>query len=108
MRHQEINLLALTFTIWAVFEFAKSLLSEKIRRRFCVHSDIPRLQKAVKDCSYLPAEYGGNIPLIQQAKKWAQYLEAIRPRLTALDEMKTDGKKEKKTLERKSSLFGWF
>lgn len=109
MRHRQINLLSLPFGIWAVFEFAKSLLSDKIRKRFCVHGDITKLQKSLEDHSFLPEEYGGQIPLKQQAQQWAHHLEEIRPRLLALDtmkvEVKTDGKEQNR---RKSSFLGWF
>lgn len=43
MRHKDINLLNLPFPMWAVFEFCKTLLSDKIRKRFSVLSSIDKL-----------------------------------------------------------------
>lgn len=109
MRHREINLLSLPFGVWAVFEFAKTLLSDKIRKRFCVHGDIVKLQKKFPDISFLPREYGGQTPLHQQATDWATHLEIIRPRLLALDAMNVDIKQSQvKCKERKSSFWTLF
>ena len=44
MRHKDINLLNLPFPMWAVFEFCKTLLSDKIRKRFTVLSNIEKLK----------------------------------------------------------------
>lgn len=109
MRHREINLLSLPFGVWAVFEFAKTLLSDKIRKRFSVHGDINKLHKKFADTSFLPQEYGGQTPLLDQAKEWAHHLETIRPRLLALDTMNVDVKQSQvKCKERKSSFWTLF
>ena len=44
MRHKDINLVNLPFPMWAVFEFCKTLLSDKIRRRFSVINSIEKLK----------------------------------------------------------------
>ena len=44
MRHKDINLVNLPFAMWAVFEFCKTLLSDKIRRRFSVINSIEKLK----------------------------------------------------------------
>jgi hypothetical protein len=38
MRHREIHILNLPWTISLIFQFAKSLLSEKIRNRIQIYS----------------------------------------------------------------------
>ena len=43
MRHKDINLLNLPFPMWAVFEFCKTLLSDKIRKRFSVLGSVDKL-----------------------------------------------------------------
>jgi len=106
MRHRDINLLALPFPMWAVFEFCKTLLSDKIRKRFCTHSNITRLKEKLRGASMLPQEYGGSVPLATMTSMWADKLEEARPRLLALDSMTyTKPAPVVKTKERKSSLW---
>ena len=59
MRHRDINLLMLPFPMWAVFEFCKTLLSAKIRKRFSVHSSLDKLVTKLGGVDILPQEYGG-------------------------------------------------
>merc|ERR1719430_2355081 len=59
MRHRDINLLMLPFPMWAVFEFCKTLLSSKIRKRFSVHSSVDKLVTKLGGPGILPEEYGG-------------------------------------------------
>jgi len=106
MRHRDINLLMLPFPMWAVFEFCKTLLSDKIRKRFCTHSNISRMQEKLRSSSMLPQEYGGSVPLATMTSMWAEKLEEARPRLLELDSM-TYSKPAPvvKTKERKSSFW---
>lgn len=136
MRHRDINLLHLPFPMWAVFEFCKSLLSSKIRKRFSVHSNLTKLQtKLGESCevddasvvgaacevgeacgddadtstSFLPKEYGGRVPLQQLAGQWVQVLEERRERLLDLDRVAVAEITQtvKKTKEKKG-LWGLF
>jgi len=89
MRHQEIHFLNLPWTMSLIFQFAKSLLSDKIRKRFQTHSNVESLRKAV-DVSVLPAEYGGTIPMIDCINSWKEELESHRQDLLQLDNLKID------------------
>merc|ERR1711953_1538304 len=53
MRHREIHFINLPWTMSLIFQFAKSLLSEKIRNRFQTHSSLESLA-AVVDSKVLP------------------------------------------------------
>jgi len=91
MRHREIHFLNLPWTMSLIFQFAKSLLSEKIRKRFQTHSSIESLGKEV-DLSILPEEYGGGGRSLQQCVDlWKQELEANRSSLLELDQLKISG-----------------
>lgn len=89
MRHQEIHFLKLPWTMTLVFQFAKSLLSEKIRRRFKTHCGLESLHKSI-DKSVLPAEYGGSTPMSDCIHQWKTELQASRSSLLGLDKMKVD------------------
>jgi len=107
IRHKNINLLMLPFPMWAVFEFCKTLLSDKIRKRFSVHSNIDKLVSKLGCIDILPKEYGGSIPMADMTKDWAGVLEKKRDSLLDLDAMTVDESLcVKKTKERKSSLWG--
>jgi len=45
MRHKDIHFLNLPWTMNLIFQFAKSLLSDKIRSRFKTHSNLEHLQR---------------------------------------------------------------
>ena len=87
MRHREIHFVNLPWTMTLVFQFAKSLLSEKIRKRFRTHGGLDSLMKAVEP-SILPAEYGGKRPLAECVSLWKKELEQNRNSLLKLDQMK--------------------
>lgn len=87
MRHKEIHLLHLPWTLNLVFQFAKSLLSEKLRKRFASHSTVESLGRMV-DLKVLPKENGGQRPLEECVRLWKKELEAHRTSVTALDEMR--------------------
>ena len=78
MKHMDINLLMLPFPMRAVFEFCKTLLSEKIKRRFSVHSTLDRLGGKLGSADILPLEYGGTVPLSDMAAMWVQELRRKR------------------------------
>merc|ERR1712127_239069 len=89
MRHRDINFMNLPWTMSLIFQFAKSLLSEKIRNRFKTHSGLESLHKAV-DPSLLPAEYGGSIPMEECIASWRAELESGREALLQLDQLRVD------------------
>jgi len=89
MRHQEIHFLNLPWTMTLIFQFAKSLLSEKIRNRFQTHTSIESLAGVV-DSKVLPAEYGGSIPMVECIASWKKELETHRQTLLQLDSFKID------------------
>merc|ERR1712241_569084 len=89
MRHKDIHFLNLPWTMNLIFQFAKSLLSEKIRNRFKTHSNLEHLQKSV-DTSILPLEYGGTKPVKECIQNWKSELEKHRASLLDLDLLKVD------------------
>jgi len=106
MRHREIHFVNLPWTMTLVFQFAKSLLSEKIRKRFRTHSGLESLMKSV-DPSILPQEYGGTRSVAECVELWKEELEESRTSLLQLDQMKVAGiespANEKLQLVRKKS-----
>merc|ERR1712223_1368705 len=67
-----------------MFQFAKSLLSEKIRSRFKTHSGLESLQRSV-DPSLLPEEYGGKTSVAECITSWKKELEAGREEQLKVD-----------------------
>lgn len=90
MRHREIHFLNLPWTMSIIFAFAKSLLSEKIRKRFQTHSSLEALSKVV-DVKVLPSEYGGKRSMKECVGLWKKELEANRSNLLELDQMRVSG-----------------
>ena len=80
MRHKDINLVNLPFPMWAVFEFCKTLLSDKIRRRFSVMSSFEKLSLKFPG-DLLPSEYGGAGSLEEMAASWASVVADHRQSL---------------------------
>jgi len=90
MRHRDINFLNLPWTMSLIFQFAKSLLSEKIRSRFKTHSGEESLRKSVSP-AVLPAEYGGRGGTVEEAiASWREELEESRAALLQLDQLRVD------------------
>merc|ERR1711978_90382 len=89
MRHKDIHFLNLPWTMGLIFQFAKSLLSDKIRSRFKTHSNLEHLQRSV-ETEILPAEYGGKLSTKECIQKWKQELEENRSALLDLDLLKVD------------------
>lgn len=89
MRHRDINFLNLPWTMSLIFQFAKSLLSEKIRNRFKTHSGLESLQRSVEP-ALLPAEYGGTVTVAECIVSWKEELEASRQSLLQLDQLRVD------------------
>merc|ERR1719444_733364 len=86
IRHREINLVNLPWTMSMVFQFAKSLLSQKLRDRFRTHANFDKLAEHVPT-SILPAEVGGSIPMSEMIDQWKAVLEERREAILSLDQV---------------------
>ncbi|KAB7502224.1 Clavesin-1 [Armadillidium nasatum] len=86
MRHKEIHFVNLPISLYAVFEVAKTMLSDKIRKRFQVHNNVEQLAKSVPK-RILPKEYGGTTPLKDIIVQYKKELEDVRGKILSLDEM---------------------
>ena len=87
IRHRSINIMNLPFAMWAVFEFARSFLSHKIKSRIATLSEDEKLRLRL-GVDILPKEFGGKIPLKEMTAAWKAELMANRCRLIALDSLK--------------------
>jgi hypothetical protein len=76
----------LPFGMWAVFEFAKSFLSPKIRSRIVTLSDDKKLSNRLGR-DILPSEFGGRVPLAKMTNLWWEELCGNSRRLAALDSL---------------------
>lgn len=90
MRHREIHFLNLPWTMSLILQFAKSLLSDKLRKRFQTHSSLESLGGFV-DVNVLPSEYGGTRSMDECIKLWKLELEANRSSVIGLDQIKISG-----------------
>jgi len=87
LKHREIHLAHLPWTMSLVFQFAKSLLSKKLSERFQCHSDFDQVTKHVpKDI--LPRECGGTIPMDDMIEKWIRELESKRLNVLSYEKIK--------------------
>jgi hypothetical protein len=77
LRHREIHFVHLPWTMSLVFQFAKSLLSQKLRDRFTTHANFDKLAEHVP-ASILPAEAGGTVPMSEMIDQWKAVLEERR------------------------------
>jgi len=84
IRHREINFVHLPWTMSLVFQFAKSLLSQKLRDRFRTHANFDKLADYVP-VSILPAEAGGQVPMSVMVDQWKAVLEERRESILSLD-----------------------
>merc|ERR1711997_1185817 len=86
IRHTEINFVHLPWTMSLVFQFAKSLLSQKLRNRFRTHANFDKLSNHVP-VSILPAEAGGQVPMSVMIDQWKAVLEERRETILSLDQV---------------------
>lgn len=84
IRHREIHFVNLPWTMSIVFQFAKSLLSQKLRERFRTHGNFEKLGEHIPT-SILPAEVGGRVPMADMIDQWKAVLENRREAILALD-----------------------
>ncbi len=100
LRHQEIHFVHLPWTMNLVFQFAKSLLSQKLRERFQTHSSFEKLAEEEEEggegdkekgfpCHMLPEGYfgGGSVSLEEMIRLWVEELEEKRDLVLGLDQM---------------------
>uniref|UniRef100_A0A2P2I6W6 Clavesin-2 n=1 Tax=Hirondellea gigas TaxID=1518452 RepID=A0A2P2I6W6_9CRUS len=91
MRHKEVHFLNLSTALGALFEFVKSIMSDKMNSRMKVHSSLDSLYSVV-DRQILPKEYGGKVPMATMIKQYREEMELVRSKVLSLDQMKI-GKK---------------
>lgn len=89
MRHKRLDFIKLPNILAYVFDFAKSLMSQKLQSRIVVHKDPETLRKNV-DTRLLPQEYGGEIPMQQMIEMFKDEVRERQGRLLALDRMRVD------------------
>ncbi len=89
LRHSEIHFVHLPWTMHLVFQFAKSLLSQKLRDRFRTHCNFDQLSEDGFPCHLLPEGYpgGGPTTLEEMVTLWLAELEGKRDLVLGLDEM---------------------
>merc|ERR1711997_999092 len=86
LRHREIHFVNLPWTMSLVFQFAKSLLTQKLRERFTTHANFDKLADHVP-ASILPEEAGGRVPMAVMIDQWKAVLEERREAILSLDQV---------------------
>lgn len=86
MRHKEVHFLNLSTTFSAIFEFVKTLISDKMTGRIQVHANLEALHEIV-DPKILPKEYGGVVPMATMISLYREEAEAVRESVVSLDAM---------------------
>ena len=69
-----------------VFQFAKSLLTQKLRDRFRTYANFDKLTENVP-ISILPAEAGGQVPMAVMIDQWKAVLEERQETILSLDQV---------------------
>merc|ERR1712083_732143 len=68
------------------FQFAKSLLTQKLRDRFRTYANFDKLTENVP-VSILPAEAGGQVPMAVMIDQWKAVLEERQETILSLDQV---------------------
>ncbi|CAG7785419.1 unnamed protein product [Allacma fusca] len=89
MRHKRVDVVSLPSWVNYILDFAKSLMSEKLRSRIWLHEDRAALLKKV-DGKILPKEYGGEVPLSEMISLFKQEIVPCLPRIIALNKLQLD------------------
>lgn len=88
LRHQEIHFVHLPWTMLLVFQFAKSLLSQKLRERLQTHRNFDGLAKCFPSDILPDTCEGGTEATEDLVASWMGELEAKRETVLSLDEMR--------------------
>jgi len=89
MRHKRMDFVSLPNWLTYVLDFAKSLMSDKLRSRIRLHKDNAAMWEHM-DRKILPKEYGGEMPMAEMIEKFKEEIADRTPRLLALDRMRLD------------------
>lgn len=87
VRHSEANFVGMPWAMTLIFQFAKSLLSHKLRSRLHTQSNFDKVREFFPAES-LPKEYGGKIPVAEMVDSWKAELEKRRESVLNLSSMK--------------------
>nr|XP_018903881.1 PREDICTED: clavesin-1-like [Bemisia tabaci]XP_018903882.1 PREDICTED: clavesin-1-like [Bemisia tabaci] len=87
MRHKEVHVINVHPSVKFAMDFAMTLVSEKIRKRVKLHSNVEEVHEHI-DKSLLPKEYGGTIPMAEMIESWKKELLAKREMLLSNDDMR--------------------
>jgi len=87
LRHKEMNFVSMPWTMTLIYQFAKSLLSHKLRSRLHTHSSFDKV-KEFFPVDNLPKEYGGIVPMADMIDSWKSELEKRREKIQSLDSVR--------------------
>ena len=87
LRHKEMNFVSMPWTMTLIFQFAKSLLSFKLRSRLHTQSNFEKVKEFFPE-NNLPREYGGEIPMQDMIESWKDVLLKRREKILALDSIR--------------------
>lgn len=90
LRHKSVNFVHLPWTLTIVFQFAKSLLSQKIRERLFCHSDFDGLIKSLNiKGSILPQDSNAysDTPIDKLISSWKNELNLKKKNISELNKM---------------------
>merc|ERR1719510_250759 len=73
--------------MYLIFQFAKNLLSYKLRSRLHTHSNFEKVKEFLPE-SILPQEYGGEVPMSEMIEDWKKELEQKRDQIQSMDSIK--------------------
>lgn len=87
IRHKEMNFVSMPWTMTLIYQFAKSLLSHKLRSRLHTHSNFDKVREFFP-VEHLPKEYGGTVPMSDMIDSWKVELEKRREKIQTLDSVR--------------------
>ena len=70
MRHKEIHAINVPTPLKFAFDFATTLVSEKIRKRVKVYTNVDDAIKNGVEQDILPKEYGGTMPMSEMISEY--------------------------------------
>ncbi|XP_014225739.1 alpha-tocopherol transfer protein-like [Trichogramma pretiosum] len=88
MRHKEVHAINVHPSLKFALDFGMSLISEKIRSRVTIYTSLDDAKEKGMDCSMLPKEYGGTIPMKEMINAWREELMSLRMTLLSHDKMR--------------------